>query len=89
MRLDLDIPESLPDDLPSRAACMRYVRRIVRDWAKVETAHEAWLRKPEIEGNKVAIVQADKAMDELRDFYPRAMYAAMRRHAALEATRSD
>lgn len=86
-RLDLNIPESIPADLTTREACLRYVRKVLRDLVQIEKEHEAWKRKPEVEGNEVALVQADTAMNSLRDSTAEAIYLVMRKWATLEETR--
>lgn len=66
-RIDLDIPEKVPDDLVTVEACTRYVRRLCRELAGFEQQYEALRPKAEAEGDEVALVQARKALDRVTD----------------------
>jgi hypothetical protein len=89
-RLDLHIPAVvLPEDLVTVEACVHCVRKLCRDVAELEKQHEAWRQRPEVVGNEVALWQAGKAMNQLRDHVADVISEVAHRLATLEATRPN
>jgi hypothetical protein len=85
-RLDLHIPESIPEDLTTREACLRYVRKVCHELAEAEREYDTFLRSEDVDAE--ANIQAYKRMNSLRDSTAEAVYEAVRRMAGMEATRT-
>jgi hypothetical protein len=89
-RLDLDIPEKVPDDLVTVEACTRFVRRKVRELAEVAHELQVAQAQAESETDKATCVHLGESLDRLTDTTADLIFEVVKRSARLaEAPRSD